>query len=269
VGLSNEQDVSDVFTIWSASPNNTPVPKAVHFIAGWKGRPRPWLELTLEGYRKNLSDLAFPVFGEAINKVAEFSKVDGFAHGVDAKIEVTTQDLFLSLSYNRSKVEYHRDEQRASGIFSPQLGNSTLEALTFTPPHDRRQQVNAMAQYRIGSNKVAIRWQYGSGLPFTQVRGYYTDLSGSLDPKNTDYVTGSGRTLVSRSKLYGSRLPTYHRLDITLERAFSVAGAKVTAMAGVINVYDRNNIFEYNVFTGSRVDQLPIIPSMGIRVDVK
>ena len=270
VGLNNEQDVSDVFTVWSASPNNTPVPKAVHLIAGWKGRPRPWLELTLEGYRKNLSDLSFPVFGDAINKVAEFSKVDGFAQGVDAKIEVTRQDLFLSLSFSHSRVEYQRKAQLSTGVFRPNFGSaSRLEAATFNPPHDRREQVNAMAQYRFGSNKASIRWQFGSGLPFTQVNGYYTDLGSSLNPNNQNYVTASGGTNVSRSDLYGARLPTYHRLDITLERSFSIKTASITAMAGVINVYDRNNIFEYNVFSGGRVDQLPIIPSLGIRVDVK
>jgi hypothetical protein len=270
VGLNNEQDVSDVFTIWSASPTNTPVPKAVHLIGGWKGRPRPWLELTLEGYRKNLSNISFPVFGNAINKVAEFSKVDGFAHGVDSKVEVTTQNFFFSLSVSKSKVEYHRSAQRATGVFRPNFGQATtLDENTFNPPHDRREQVNAMVQYRMGASKFSLRWQYGSGLPFTQVNGYYADLSNSVDPKNTDYVTENGTTFVSRSELYGARLPTYHRLDMTVERSFLLPGAELTAMAGVINVYDRNNIFEYNIFTGSRIDQLPIIPSVGIRLDVK
>lgn len=270
VGLNNEQDVSDVFTVWSASPNNTPVPKAVHLIGGWKGRPYPWLELTLEAYRKNLSDISFPVFGNAVNKVAEFSKVDGFAQGMDAKVEVTRQDFFFSLSVSTSKVEYHMESQRATGVFRPNFGQATLlEEATFNPPHDRREQVNAMAQYRLGSSKLSIRWQYGSGLPFTQVNGYYSDLRDSVDPRNTDYVTSVGKPFVSRAELYNSRLPTYHRLDITLERTFDLAGAKLTAMAGVINVYDRNNIFEYNIFTGSRIDQLPIIPSIGIRVDVR
>lgn len=270
VGLSNEQDVSDVFTIWSASPNNTPVPMAVHYIAGWKGRLKPWLELTLELYRKDLSNLSFPVFGSAINRVAEYSKVDGFAHGADAKVEITHQDVFFSVSYSRSEVEYHRDEQTSTGIFKPIFGNvNVLDELTFNPPHDRRDQLNASFQYRMGSHKLAVRWQYGSGLPFTQVAGYYSDLSNALDPRNTAYVNAVGQTFVARAELYGSRLPTYHRLDMTYEKTFAIPGGSLTGMAGLINVYDRNNIFEYNIFTGNRVDQLPIIPSLGVRVDVR
>ena len=270
VGLSNEQDVSDVFTIWSASPKNTPVPTAMHYIAGWKGRLRPWLEVTLEGYRKDLSHLSFPVFGSAVNKVAEFSKVDGVAQGVDAKVEVTHRDVFFSLSYSRSEVEYHREVQNASGIFNPIFGDvNVLDELTFNPPHDRRDQLNTSFQYRMGTHKVAVRWQYGSGLPFTQVVGYYSDLSNSVDPKNTAYVNAVGQTFVARSELYGSRLPTYHRLDLTYEKSFAVPGGSLTGMAGLINVYDRKNIFEYNVFTGNRINQLPIIPSLGLRLDVR
>ena len=189
---------------------------------------------------------------------------------MDAKVEVTRQDFFFSLSVSTSKVEYHMEAQRAGGVFRPNFGQATLlEETTFNPPHDRREQVNAMAQYRLGSNKLSIRWQYGSGLPFTQVNGYYADLRDSIDPRNSDYVTSVGKPFVSRAELYDARLPTYHRLDITLERSFDLAGAELTAMVGVINVYDRNNIFEYNIFTGSRIDQLPIIPSIGIRVDVR
>ena len=64
-------------------------------------------------------------------------------------------------------------------------------------------------------------------------------------------------------------MPTYHRLDITVERKIVLSLADMTLQAGVINVYNRANIFEYNIFTGGRIDQLPIIPSAGIRVDFR
>ncbi len=270
VGLNNEQDVSDVFTVWAASPNNTPVPKAMHMMAGWKGRPLPWLELTTEVYRKNLSSLSFPVFGTVINKVAQFSSVNGYAQGIDTKVEITNQDVFFSLSYSRGFVEYNRPFQRAKGIFRPSVGGATyLDPITFNPPHDRRDQVNIMFQYQLGANKLGVRWQYGSGLPFTQVNGYYAGLSSEVEAGNTDFLTAPGSVSVSRADPYGSRLPSYHRLDVTYERKKTFTFADVTAMVGLINAYDRANIFEYNIFTGNRVDQLPIIPSIGLRVDVQ
>lgn len=61
-------------------------------------------------------------------------------------------------------------------------------------------------------------------------------------------------------------LPTYHRLDLSASRTFSLPGASVTAQGTLINAYDRANIFYLDVFTLRRVDQLPLLPSLGIKV---
>ncbi len=269
VGLNNEQDVSDVFTVWTASPRGTPVPRAIHYIAGWQMRPVRWLELSVEGYRKDLSDLSFPVFSDEVGVLAEFSQVNGRAEGVDLKTEVTTRWLYFSATYGHSKVDYVRPVQRSRAIFLAGTGQSILlPRLEFNPPHDRRHQLGATMRLTIGSWAFGSRWQFGSGLPFTQVNGYYTGLE--LDePASDQFLDDVGTTLVSRAQPYGGRMPTYHRLDVTLEHKVLLRQADLTFQAGVINVYDRANIFEYNIFSGSRVDQLPLIPSMGIRVDMR
>ena len=269
VGLNNEQDVSDVFTVWTASPRGTPVPRATHYIAGWQTRPLKGLELTVEGYRKDLSDLSFPVFSDEVGVVAEFSQVNGRAEGVDLKAEISSRHLYLSASYGYAIVEYHRPVQRSRSVFLAGTGQSILlPAIDFNPPHDRRHQVGALARLELGRWSVGAQWQFGSGLPFTQVNGYYTGVE--LDgPSDSDYLRDVGHTYVSRAAAYGGRMPTYHRLDVTLERTFLLRQADLTVQAGVVNAYDRANIFEYDVFTGNRVDQLPLIPSAGIRVDLR
>lgn len=269
VGLNNEQDVSDVFTVWTASPRGTPVPSAVHYIAGWQVRPLRGLELTLEGYRKDLSDLSFPVFSEEVGLVAEFSQVNGRAQGVDFRAEMSRRRFYLSASYGYALVEYHRPVQRSRAVFVAGTGQSVLlPALDFNPPHDRRHQVGALARMAFGRWSLATQWQFGSGLPFTQVNGYYTGIQ-IAGPSDKDYLQDAGQTFVSRAVPYGGRMPTYHRLDVTLERTLPLRHADLTFQAGVINAYNRANIFEYNVFTGKRVDQLPLIPSAGIRVDLR
>ena len=52
----------------------------------------------------------------------------------------------------------------------------------------------------------------------------------------------------------------------TLDRTFTLGSVEVTILGSVINVYDRRNLFYLDVFTLQRVDQLPIIPSLGIKV---
>jgi len=269
VGLNNEQDVSDVFTIWTASPDNQPVPTATHLIAGWQGRFFPWMELKLEGYTKKLENLAFPVFSDNLAQNTLFSSVHGRAKGVDAKVEINGRSVFVSVGYSLSKVDYRRNRQRGRSVFFAGFSSTEfLDDTEFHPPHDRRHQVNAMARIRVGNNNLGVRWQFGSGLPFTQVNGYYQGLT-SISPSDTGFRSESGTSFVSRSDLYGGRLPTYHRLDVSMERTFQFDRIDATLQLGVINVYGRKNIFEYNIFSGERVNQLPFIPSAGLKVALR
>jgi len=147
------------------------------------------------------------------------------------------------------------------------LGEGVISDDSFYPPHDRRHQVNILGQVIRGRSKISIRWQYGSGLPFTQVNGYY-EQDRIRDADDDSFQTANGRDFVSRSSLYGARLPAYHRLDISYEYRIRRGNVETTFQIGAINVYDRENIFEYNIFNGSRVDQLPFTPSLAIKVEV-
>jgi hypothetical protein len=269
VGLNNEQDVSDVFTVWTASPRGTPVPTAIHYIAGWQVRPLRWLEVSLEAYRKNLSNLSFPVFSDEVGVLAEFSQVNGRAEGVDIKAEITSRRVYFAATYARSRVAYIRPTQRSRAIFLAGTGQSILlPRLEFNPPHDRRHQVGATVRLTAGDWAFGSRWQFGSGLPFTQVNGYYTGLDVG-EPGDAGFLLEEGSALVSRARPYGGRMPTYHRLDVSVEHTRVLAKADLTLQAGIVNVYDRANIFEYNIFSGSRVNQLPLVPSLGVRVDLR
>jgi len=39
-------------------------------------------------------------------------------------------------------------------------------------------------------------------------------------------------------------------------------------MAGAINAYNRTNLFYFDLWTLSRVDQLPVIPTLGLKLDM-
>ena len=66
---------------------------------------------------------------------------------------------------------------------------------------------------------------------------------------------------------YNALLPPYHRLDLSLGRQFDLGRTSVTVQGSVLNVYDRRNIFYYDVFTLRRINQLPRIPSLSLKVD--
>ena len=66
---------------------------------------------------------------------------------------------------------------------------------------------------------------------------------------------------------YGGLLPSYHRLDVSVERVFLSGKTVVTLQGGVINVYDRANLFALDLFTLRRTNQLPLIPTVGIKFE--
>ena len=68
---------------------------------------------------------------------------------------------------------------------------------------------------------------------------------------------------------FNGRLPTYHRLDVSVERTFEMGNVDLTLQGRVINLYDRRNLFYLDVFTLRRVDQLPLMPSFGIKIEFR
>ena len=61
------------------------------------------------------------------------------------------------------------------------------------------------------------------------------------------------------------RMPYYHRLDLSASRTFKFTEtSSLEVNAGVINAYNRDNIFYFDRISSERVDQLPIIPSIGL-----
>ncbi len=53
----------------------------------------------------------------------------------------------------------------------------------------------------------------------------------------------------------GGRLPAYHRLDLALNYAFTLAGGQARAGVTVFNLYDRKNVWyrEFQAFQGEMV----------------
>ncbi len=269
VGLTREQDISDVFTTWAPSPNSDRVPGATHLILGWQGVASSWLEFSVETYRKWLRDIAWPVTTMELNSLPAASKVEGTAEGVDVGVSVRTSRFGVDVGYSLARVEYRRKAQFSRNFFPSGLSETIrVSAATFNPPHDRRHQVNATGRYETGNWAVSARWQFGTGLPFTPLNGFYTRVP-ITNPQSETHLGEAGRTFISQAQPFSRRQPTYHRLDLTAEHVIQTEEVDITLQGGIINVYDRENLFEYSIFSGSRIDQLPLIPTFGVRIDLR
>ena len=55
---------------------------------------------------------------------------------------------------------------------------------------------------------------------------------------------------------------------VSVDRVFKHGrNSFITIQAGVINAYDRGNLFSLDLFTLRRTDQLPLIPTAGIKFE--
>ena len=256
VGLTDRRDAGDVFTAWTSSPIGA-VPEAVHALAGYQVRPTSWLRLAIEGFYKTMSNLSISEWSAFPRFTTRLQPANGTVTGLDSRLEINAGPFSGFVNYGYSIVEYDAQQSEIQYWF----GSSEY---SFAPPHDRRHQLNAVGSLGLAGFTLNVRWQYGSGLPFSEALGFdeFILLEGP-----TDLFQHPGETRVLYSYPYGGRLPSYHRLDISLERSFDLSSTTtLSLLASGTNAYDRTNLFYIDLFTLDRLDQLPLIPAVGIKL---
>ena len=180
----------------------------------------------------------------------DYTTETGEAYGVDFLIKYNAQNLYLYGTYSLGYVNRDDGEQVYPTIF------------------DRRHNVNLLATYNFGADnewEASARWNMGSGFPFTQTQGFY-EYELFDNGVTTDFLSNNPNLgIIYSDTRNGGRLPYFHRLDVSVKRTFEFSKyTKLEAIFSVTNAYDRNNIFFVDRITTNRVDQLPILPSLGL-----
>jgi len=240
-----------IFKPNSSEPTEDRLQKSWHAIAGMEVDLSENLTLNVEPYLKRFTQLININRNRLTSLDPEFVTETGEAYGIDFSARYEVQNLYLWATYSLGYV--NRDD----GL------------VEYPTIFDRRHNVNLLGVYGFGKNKVweaSLRWNMGSGFPFTQTQGFYEENPYS-DLIFTDILTGNfDLGTILADEINGGRLSFYHRLDASLKRTFNMSGkTKLEATASVTNVYNRENVFYVDRVTNSRVDQLPILPSLGLQ----
>ena len=246
--------------------------KANHAIFGFEYDIMKHLDLNVEGYIKDFTQLTNinrnKLFDDDEDHVdvpdqlkKDFIIETGVAKGIDLLIKYDYKRLYIWAVYSLGFVT------RYDGLE------------TYAPHFDRRHNVNLVGSYTFGKDldwDIDVRWNLGSGFPFTKTAGFYEYLNFS-DGINTNYTQtnydpSSNNSSSTLGILYGEynagRLPYYHRLDITVKKRFSFSeSSNLEISVGVANVYNRKNIFYFDRVRYVRVNQLPILPSITMAWD--
>lgn len=269
MGAVSDRDVVNLFYGFLASPDVLPannigsrLQKARHVVAGVEWDISKRVEILVEGYIKDFNqitninrDKLFDNDPENYDR-PEYQRFDyivekGRASGVDFRFQYEHKNLYLWMVYSLTYVS-RNDGQR-----------------TYFPNFDRRHNVNLVSSYTFGKKKtweLNGRWSFGSGFPFTQTQGFYELLNfqGSI---GQDITKANGDLGILYGDVNGGRLPVFHRLDISLKKTMMVGKhSKLNMIASCINAYNRANIFYFDRVNYTRINQLPILPSLGFNL---
>ncbi len=182
------------------------------------------------------------------NLKKDFIIEKGDAEGVDISLKYDIKKFHFWVTY--SLIYIHRQD----GISS------------YVPPYDRRHNLNMIATYITGKKQdweFNVRYNYGSGFPFTQTQGFYELIT--FNNMGGNYTTTNGDLGILYGDYNTGRLPYYSRLDLSARKSFYLGkNTRFDINLSVTNTLNQQNIFYFDRVSYTRVDQLPIMPSLGI-----
>ena len=249
--VSESGDVSDV---------KNALQYAWHGIVGFEVDLNKYWSANIEGYYKWFNQLSNINQNKIYEDVAEFSDID----------DVFKKDFIIESgkSYGVDLLlKYSRERWFIWGVYS--LGNSNRwdGLVSYSPVFDRRHNINIVSTYLFGKKKsveFSLRWNLGSGLPFTPTAGGYQNESFDNGISSNIINSNSENVSLVLGEFNSQRLPYYHRMDITLKKNFEFKNkTKLEFIASVTNVYNRKNIFYVNRVTNEQINQFPLLPSFG------
>jgi outer membrane receptor for ferrienterochelin and colicin len=197
------------------------------------------LHFRAEGYYKdiiNLPDAYYTFanidefFPEAREDLFKVSIEKAKATGIEFYLKYDTGNKiswWLSYVFSEAK-EYYTDIQY-SGKLTRELGWQSR-------PWDQRHTVNADVNYRLNNKwHFNLTWQYHSGWPYTP-----------FEVKSKVREDGTYAFYHEYGTLNGKTYPSYHRMDVRINRYFYPSCGIITTFLHIINLYNQENIYNYD-----------------------
>ncbi len=115
------------------------------------------------------------------------------------------------------------------------------KGIAFPSPQDQRHEVNVINLFKVKRFDLSVSWVFGSGKAYTEPYSEYT----------VTLLDGTKKKEVILGQINSSRLPVYHRLDLSAVYNFNIGKAKANFGLTIFNAYNRENIKYRKI---SRVD---------------
>jgi hypothetical protein len=224
--------------------------KAVHGIFGAEIDITNRLEANIEPYFKRFTQIVNLNRNKNLPLDPDYATETGDAYGVDFSLKYQDRHYYLWAAYSLAWVKRFDGEQEYPPIF------------------DRRHNLNLLGTYTFGSDlnwEASVRWNFGTGFPFTLTQGFFGRLNFTngldTDPRTENPPIDQ---ILSEDRNSG-RLPAYSRIDLSMKYTHVMGdNLRLESTFSITNVTNRENIFFADPKTQSRINQLPILPSLGL-----
>ncbi len=249
ITMNNEDDLISLFDAWLYLPLKLRPETAYHYVLGLEGKLFPPLSASLQAYIKDYRSITLYNPDKIFPEDPDYISGRGVSSGVEVLLRYAAPilDLYGSYTLSRARVE--------------------SQNVPYAPRYDRAHVVKTMGTIHLPLRvDMTLRWEYGSGYPYTQNAGYYSRLGlGGLgsDP----FPGGEGTSMRVLGPKNEARLPAYSRLDGSVTWQFNIESIRGTLGLTVLNLSGERNILYYDRTTGVTDYMIPFLPSAFIAVE--
>jgi hypothetical protein len=274
VAPSVRADYDSATDAWDVSPR-----VAVRQGIGAPGSRRTTLKAAVGEYFQppQLVEIA-PVFGQTglrSNRSVQYDggveqdvteqidlAVDVFAKSMDHLVEPGSGNSGEGRAWGVEWLLRYKPDSHFYGWFAYTLSRSERRASASQPfyafDYDQTHNLSVVGSWRIDD-----RWRVGARFRATSGNPYTPQGPGALDAGSATYL--STPALQPNS----SRLPTFHELDLRVDRAWRLGAVRLTTYVDVENVYSYQApigiVYSFNYAKSEFGRGLPVLPSLGLR----
>lgn len=246
LGVFHQPPLNESLEPWG--DRNVRAMRAVHASLGVEQSVGRTLDLSAEGFAKELSELIVP-------RAAEASTTSGVAYVNTGEGTVRGVELLAKLHPEGGPL------RRFSGWVAYTLSRSERRDAPDEPSYrfryDQTHVLSALGSVDLGRGfTFGARYRYVTGTPTTPYVGGVVDLdAGAYQP-----VQGARAS---------ARLPDFHRLDLRIEKTWRLGLARLSAYLDVQNVTNAKNpeglVYRYDYSRSAPASGLPVLPILGLR----
>jgi TonB family protein len=233
--------------------------RAIHYALGGEQELTRHVEVSLEGFYKQLDDLVVGQVGASSAGTTQYANTGtGYVVGSELLLKYKPDDRFFGwVAYTLSRSARTDRPGEAEHLYQ----------------YDQTHILTVLGSYKLGDGwEVGARFRLVSGNLITPNVCNASDASCS--PTRTNalfYAPSNTYTAIPAAQPFSERLPLFHQLDVRLDKRWKFKSWQLSAYLDVQNVYNHGNAeglaYSFNFTTRQYVNGLPLLPSIGLRGD--